>query len=278
MTSNNVHCSETIDHLLIKKYFFDNIPLENKIRTINQEIKIGNRIADVYFELEKGQKVVIEIQHSKISVKELMERTREYNKNDIHVLWILDGIGPYDKQAKNEDKVLLSLSEKILHVLYLGRVYYINASSDGIKSSLYSLHYTRYIEAKKTRYGFIYYRQSKSNYNAVFNEINSLKLKLFRHKGLKLARFFDLNIKKQCISEVSEFINAYINYQNCKPGKAESLCPDGLPLAVIIRKFREKYGLYLLFNVLRYLRVFNMRDAKYMFEKRFWFKKIVVSR
>ena len=55
---NNKH-SETIDHLLIKKFFYDNIPLENDINTIEQEIKIGNRIADVYIELKNGKKVAI---------------------------------------------------------------------------------------------------------------------------------------------------------------------------------------------------------------------------
>ena len=50
--------SETIDHLLIKKFFYDNLPVANEIKTIEQEIKIGNRIADVYLELKDGKTVV----------------------------------------------------------------------------------------------------------------------------------------------------------------------------------------------------------------------------
>ena len=102
MAVNKRQYSETIDHLLIKNFLTDNIPLENDVKKIDQEIKIGNRIADIFIELTNVKKIVIEIQHSRISKADLIQRTKEYNEQGLHVLWILDGTGPYDRKPQNE--------------------------------------------------------------------------------------------------------------------------------------------------------------------------------
>jgi competence CoiA-like predicted nuclease len=50
---------------------------------------IDNRIADIYIETE-SKKYVIEIQCSPITIEEFINRTQDYNKNNIPVLWLWD--------------------------------------------------------------------------------------------------------------------------------------------------------------------------------------------
>jgi len=257
---------ETIDHLLIKRFFYENIPLVNEVKTIVQEIKIADRIADVYLELKNGKRVVMEIQHSKITKEELLQRTKEYSQEGIHVLWILDGKGPYDKSPRTMNGVNISVSEKELHSLYRGRVYYMNATRDGILSPVYALHYAPYIKKMTSKYGFPFYKRLKLKKSVIYSEPPSLQLTLFRNRMYRLARFMDENVKELCIEEVVQFINTYLAYREMKPKEAKKLFPNGLLLEVFIHKFSEKYGLYLLFEVLRYLKFLTIRDAKYMFE------------
>ncbi|MFX1393059.1 MAG: competence protein CoiA family protein [Promethearchaeota archaeon] len=273
---NNKH-SETIDHLLIKKFFYDNIPLENDINTIEQELKIGNRIADIYIELKNGKKVVIEIQHSRISKSELIQRTKEYTKCGVHVLWILDGDGPYNRKPINEDGVIITVAEKELHFMYSDRVYYTNATSTGITTPVYALHFVPYIERKISSYGIIYYKQSKNKRSVVCGEISSFKLTLLRRRGFKLARFFDQKLKNLCITDIVQFLKGYTAYREKKFEEANKIFPDGLPLGVLIKKFQAKYGLYLLFDTLRYLKFLKLQDGRYMFEKDLWFRKSILS-
>ena len=95
MNETEFKFSESIEHIKIKKYLYDNIPLINPIKNIEQEHRIGNQIIDLFVELEDSKKIAIEIQHSKIYKKDLLNRTRKYNQKDIFVLWILNGNGPY---------------------------------------------------------------------------------------------------------------------------------------------------------------------------------------
>ena len=53
--------SESFEHLRIKNFFYENIPLDNDIDVIIKEFPIGNRKADLYCELYNGKKIVIEI-------------------------------------------------------------------------------------------------------------------------------------------------------------------------------------------------------------------------
>ncbi len=276
MTLKNVKYSETIGHLLIKKFFYDNIPLVNDVKLIDQEIKVGNRVADVYIELKNGKKVIIEIQHSKISKASLIQRTREYNQEGFHVLWVLDGEGPYDRTPKNRDVVFISSSEIELQSLYKGRVYYINAAEDGIKAPVYALHFSAYFQKKISTNGIKYYKKSKNKNSTILGKIPSLKLTLFRYKGFKLARFLDENIRIKCTSEVLQFLDNIAAYRIIKPVKAKKNFPDGLLLGTLIRKFVNQYGLYLLFDVLKHLKILRIKDARYMFNEELWFRKCIL--
>ncbi len=243
---------------------------------IDQEIKVGNRVADVYIELKNGKKIIIEIQHSKINKADLIQRTREYNQEGFHVLWVLDGEGPYDRTPKNRDVVFISLSEVEMQSLYKGRVYYINASEEGIKVPVYALHFSPYFQKKISANGIIHYKKSMNKRSSVLGKIPSLKLALFRHKGLKLARFLDENLKIKCTSEVLQFLEAVAAYRIRKPVKAKKLFPNGLFLGTLIIKFVNQFGLYLLFDVLRHLKILRIKDARYIFNEELWFRKCIL--
>jgi len=277
MAVNKRQYSETIDHLLIKNFLTDNIPLENDVKKIDQEIKIGNRIADIYIELTNGRRIVIEIQHSRISKADLIQRTKEYNEQGAHVLWILDGTGPYDRKPQNEPQVHISGTEKELQLLNKGSVYYINASAEGIQSPVYALHFTPFIQKKTSMFGAEYYTQLKVKKSVVYSDISSLKLSLFQHKWLKLAKFSNMDAKTKCTNDVRRFLNGFIAYREQKPKEAKKTFPNGIHLGILIKKFQEKYGLFLLFDVLRKLKLLAIRDAHYMFEEKLWFKKCILS-
>ena len=124
--------SESQSHKLMKHLLHDFLYLNNNsIISRALEKYFGNRFADVYFKLKDGHEIVIEIQNSKISVKEIIKRTKDYNGKGAHVLWILHGEGKCAASAKyprDQKQVKISPAEKFLHGMYGGRVYYMNIS------------------------------------------------------------------------------------------------------------------------------------------------------
>ncbi len=73
----------------------------------------------------------MEIQNSKITVKDIRQRTEYYNKKNIFGLWIFHGRGSCaasPKFPKDIKDVKISMAENFLHKMYFGRVYYTNLS------------------------------------------------------------------------------------------------------------------------------------------------------
>lgn len=73
----------------IKKYLVQKYA--RRFQTIELEKWICNRSIrpDIYIETVKGYKIAIEVQASQITVDELINRTKKYTQNNIHVLWVL---------------------------------------------------------------------------------------------------------------------------------------------------------------------------------------------
>ncbi len=254
--------SESFEHIKIKDFFYDNLPLGNNIKTIKLEYSIGNRIADVYCKLENGKEVVIEIQHSMILSKDLLQRTKEYNEYNCYVLWVFNG-SSFERLPKIEDKIRILGFEKSSHILYRGRVYYINMTKTGIHSPVYPLYFANYFERKISDYGFNYYKKSKTKNSVVPSEIPSLKLKLFKNKGYKLASFLDHNIRKTCTESLRQFLTDYENVEE-KVKNIKKIKSHQKKLFIIIAMFGQQFGLYLLFDVLRRLKVVGREDFHYM--------------
>ena len=243
--------SESTQHLLIKKFFRDNIPSENDVKDIREEVMVGNRIADVLVELINGNQVAIEIQHSKISEFDIIQRTKDYGKEGCHVLWILNGESHY-RYPKMELSVVELKAEKYLQRMYKGRVYYANASELGMKSGVYPIHFCRVQEKVYGYYGMTYFRQSKSKRSVIPGVIPSLKLVLYRHMGFKLGKFTDKNVRRECIELLKKFLTPFEDF-------TDEVLYD------ILSTYKDRFGLFLLYECLKYLKVMDKKQFPKMF-------------
>ena len=121
------------------------------------------------------QEIVIEIQNSEISVKEIIDRTLDYNKKKKYVLWILNGKGRCVESFKepcHKKKVKISPAEKLLHKLYGGRVYYINLIKYPHKTTItkpFALHFSPLNKKRERIYkkGFKYYYMRNANVSQI---------------------------------------------------------------------------------------------------------------
>jgi len=133
----------------------------------------------------------------------------------------------------------------------------------GVHSPVYPLYFANYYEPKISDYGYNYLKKSKTKKSVVPSEIPSLKLKLFKNKGYKLAGFHDDNIRKTCTETLGQFLIDYENVEE-KVKNIKKVKPCQKKLFIIIAMFGRQFGLYLLFDVLRRLKVVSKKDFRYM--------------
>lgn len=88
--------------------------------TCELEKKVGNVRPDIYVESKKsGKAYAIEVQLSNLPLARIIERTREYYRLGIYVLWL-----PRLSEKHSMPRYSPSIWEKWLHATYFGRVYY----------------------------------------------------------------------------------------------------------------------------------------------------------
>jgi competence CoiA-like predicted nuclease len=108
------HSHRAIKQLLYK-YIYEN---NNSIIERSLEKYFGNRIADIYFRFNSGKEIVVEIQNSKRSAGEIIQRSKDYNEKGIYVLWILHGegncVGTF-KYPIDSKEIKISIAESYLH-------------------------------------------------------------------------------------------------------------------------------------------------------------------
>lgn len=255
--------SESLYHKAIKQLVFKVIS-EKDGRIIERSLEkcFNNRRADVFFKYKDGRQVVVEVQHSKISVKEIIKRTREYNRLNTHVLWILHGNGACVASPKlplDIKDVKISPVEKYLHEMYGGRVYYVNVNENREKLSItppFALHFS--LPLKKKNHG-VFKEKFWTYYirNANHAKIPSWKLSCTRYRGFKIARFYDKNIKIRLQEEIFDYIKnltkkACINckihlkrVKNCSIGQDCCYKPKISKKKItklILHEFKSKYG------------------------------------
>ena len=253
--------------LLLYKYIY-----ENNISIIERSLEkyFGNRIADIYFRFSSGKEFVVEIQNSKISAGEIIQRSKDYNEKGIYVLWILHGegncVGTF-KYPRDSKDIKICFAENFLHKMYGGRVYYVNLEINKKKkasiSTLFALHYSKPLSKKKrvlfrTRYNSYLLRDSN------YTEIHNWKIFCTEFSNFKIARFYDKNIK----SILKKRIIFYYNLKKNKFQKQKSL------YKAILTQFKKKYGLYMILNVIIELInenkiVFNCKVARDIQKKLF---------
>ncbi|TFG00257.1 MAG: hypothetical protein EU540_05540 [Promethearchaeota archaeon] len=255
--------SESFYHKSIKQLIFKYVSERNfNIAESSTEKYFKNRRADVYFKLKNGQKIVVEIQQSRISIKEIIKRTREYNQQKIYVLWILHGKGKCVATPKfPEDKrnVRINPVEKFLHKMYGGRVYYVNVTNSKSKiTAPYALHYS--LSDKKTdeliRSGFDYYYFRNSN----FTFIPNWNLLCTNFNNFKIARFYDKNVKNSLKNLILSYIQIYLKenpYDYKKYRKTKKLIKN------VIKEFKSKYGKSIIIDCIKLIN----KKGKFLNEK-----------
>ncbi len=247
--------------LLLYKYIFEN---DKSVIKRSLEKYLGNRFADVYFKLDTGKEVVVEVQNSKISVKELIKRTKDYNQKGMYVLWVLYGEGncvASPKYPTDTKCIKISLAENFLHRMYGGRVYYVNLNIRKNKASLrtsFALHFSKPLNKNKrgffkTRYDGYYFRDSN------FTEIPSWNILCTEFSGYKIARFYDKNLKNVLKKRI-------VNFYYLKNKKARY--DEKRLLKAILKSFKNKYGKYMIYNAI--IELVN--------EKKIDFRRIIIKK
>jgi len=229
--------------LLLYKYIYEN---DKSVVKRSIEKYLGNRFADVYFKLDTGKEVVVEVQNSKISVKEIIKRTKDYNQQGIYILWVLYGEGncvASPKYPVDTKCIKISLAENFLHRMYGGRVYYVNLNIRKNKASLrtlFALHLSKPLNKNKrgffkTRYDGYYFKDSN------FTEIPSWNILCTEFSGYKIARFYDKNLK-------NVLKNRIVNFYYLKNKKARN--DENRLLKAILKSFKKKYGKFMIYSAI----------------------------
>lgn len=238
---------ETIEHKIMKAYWYVMFPKFNPVSIKRLEHKIGDQIADIYFELRDGNKVVIECQNSQISKKRLIERTKSYSQKDIFVLWIFNGHGTCvsnEKNPRNQDEVGVLGMEKRVHSLYGGRVYYMNVLGRSIINPPFALHFTPFFKHKDSKYNYLgYNKYYKDKRSIIFSKIPNYKIICIEDKSYKLARFTDKHMSILCTEQITKCIKKV-----CQKNLFKGKNPDDtieISLNSIILEVKNRYGYYL---------------------------------
>jgi hypothetical protein len=178
----------------------------------NLERRVGTRVADLYCTLRQStENVSVEVQKSPISVNQLISRTEDYNDRNVSVLWLLYAKGDVarePKQPKSRENVKISTAERFLHMLYGGRVYYVDYSHTSQEQSalMYALHYSvsskRRYRDKRFYDGYAYYYIMNQDYIP----LDSYSLCTTTFNGYGLARFFDKNLVKSLQYDILRYL------------------------------------------------------------------------
>lgn len=105
-------------HRKCKQEIFDCLVNAGGIVCCELERNLGKVVPDIYLET-KSKRIAIEVQISCLTMNRIIERTEEYNRLGIYVLWL-----PIFNHSILAGVYSPKLWEKWLHATYYGRVYY----------------------------------------------------------------------------------------------------------------------------------------------------------
>lgn len=116
--------TESIGHIEMKSYISQMLSV--RYPSINIEVPVGNKIVDIVIRDSSNRGYAIECQYSPTTVRELEERTRFLNANQLSAIWVWSSkrFKPYgDGEWKIPQDILNC------HKLAFGRVYYFDHNS-----------------------------------------------------------------------------------------------------------------------------------------------------
>ena len=128
---------ESDEHRRCKIEIFRALQNVPGVRNVELERPIGMNRADVFAEIG-GVPVAIEVQLSALSLETIQERTIEYHREGVYVLWLLQWTPSLDSPRYTP-----TLWEKWIHALYFGHAYYwlegLNVASYSFEAHLKSV-------------------------------------------------------------------------------------------------------------------------------------------
>jgi hypothetical protein len=130
--------------------------------------------------------------------------------------------------------------ERFLHRMYGGRVYYVNINFYEHKTTIsapFALHFS-FSSNKKNHKIFRAKYESYYIKNVNFAKIPSWTIFCVNYNRFRLARFYDKNVKRNLKNRIANYFK--INSKNYKSKKKL--------LKFIISHFKQKYGLFLVWN------------------------------
>jgi competence CoiA-like predicted nuclease len=251
--------SESFAHKIIKNLFYSEIQENNSdIIEASLEKYFETRRADVYFKFKSGEEVVVEIQNSPITSKEITARTKDYNNRGIYVLWVFYGDGKClgsPKTPINLKNMKISPAEMRLHQLYRGRVYYVNIiyQHEEFKTTHpYALHFSF-----SDKFSPVLFRKRFDSFfirNVNFSSISNWNLLCATYGNYKIARFYDRNVKNALVESLSRFAmrnNVFRNKSYSKLKKTKKF------LKLAFKIFEDEYGKTIIIEAL--LRLINTK-------------------
>jgi competence CoiA-like predicted nuclease len=185
-------------HAYAKERIYADLNGESWCSYVEKEKTVGETRADIAAVINK-KSVAIEIQHSTISIDEIIRRNLIYTNKKISVLWLI----PFDGSTGIfEGETTVNKHLRFLHGLYFGRLYYydidigviVKAKLEPIKRYVEGFNpdtredvsYTRTLKTKK-RVRFNYPVFICSNFNAVirkeWNHIPRTQIFIDNQKG-----------------------------------------------------------------------------------------------
>jgi competence CoiA-like predicted nuclease len=202
--------SESFAHKAIKHWFYNKV-LENNPQVIEASLEkyFETRRADIYFKFNTGQEIVVEIQNSPITSREITLRTKDYNNRGIYVLWVFYADGKCvgsPKSPHHFKNMKISPAEIRLHQLYRGRVYYVNIQYQEERfkpTKPYALHFSF-----SDTFSPILFRKRFDSFfirNVNYSFIPNWNLLCANYGNYKVARFYDRNAKNTLVEKLRGF-------------------------------------------------------------------------
>lgn len=249
--------SESFAHKVIKNLFYSKI-LENNSNIIKASLEkyFETRRADVYFKFKSGEEVVVEIQNSPITSKEITLRTKDYNNRGLYVLWVFYGDGKClgsPKSPNHLKNMKISPAEMRVHQLYRGRVYYVNITyqHEKFKSTPpYALHFSFSDKFSPTlfrkRFDSFFIR------NVNYSSIPNWNLHCTNYSNYKIARFYERSVKNTLVESLRRFAMRNNVFRNKSYSKLKSTKKF---LKLTFQIFGDEYGKTIIVDAL--LRLIN---------------------
>ena len=166
---------ETEEHLNMKKFFIDKLNLtEDQV-----EFNLGFAKPDIFL---KEKRIAIEVQHSPISEEKFLERTANYSKRGIYVLWIFDS-------CLYKERVSALLRKA--HELYFGRVYFF------MNGTIMPVHFkskTVWVEEKEIPVFVDFEEYAQNGFEPVYERVGGYEKTLKTKKELEFGKEIE-NVK-----------------------------------------------------------------------------------